>query len=220
MAIACVTSWLENGRPYDQGVILYQEYGKNFILKSLFATGYSNFNSQKLTEELRLINDQTIADPAPSTLYVKSLKTEVFEKINHAALPEDLQKENILKGELYRQAGKLKKQLEFMKSPEARSTAIKAILANFEQIDKIWAKLDYFQQTGKKMREPEIFEEKIESHAFLLKRRNNLRTYITKIKKEISDMDPQDPQTVKKIDKHNSYLNELLQVEALLEGKE
>lgn len=63
-----ITNWLNGDRKYDDGVFLYQKYGKNPALKRLFP-GREKFQSEKLAYELgKLIGlgfSQKIASPAP-----------------------------------------------------------------------------------------------------------------------------------------------------------
>lgn len=63
-----ITNWLNSDRKYDDGVFLYQKYGKNPALKRLFP-GREKFQSEKLAYELgKLIGlgfSQKIASPAP-----------------------------------------------------------------------------------------------------------------------------------------------------------
>ena len=46
-----ITNWLNSDRNYDDGVFLYQKYGKNPVLKRLFP-GREKFQAEKLAYEL------------------------------------------------------------------------------------------------------------------------------------------------------------------------
>lgn len=46
-----ITNWLNSDRNYDNGVFLYQKYGKNPVLKRLFP-GREKFQAEKLAYEL------------------------------------------------------------------------------------------------------------------------------------------------------------------------
>ena len=68
-----ITNWLNSDRNYDDGVFLYQKYGKNPVLKRLFP-GREKFQAEKLAYELgKLIGlgfNQTLESQEPDNKQV------------------------------------------------------------------------------------------------------------------------------------------------------
>ena len=68
-----ITNWLNSDRNYDDGVFLYQKYGKNPVLKRLFP-GREKFQAEKLAYELgKLIGlgfNQTLESQEPDNKHV------------------------------------------------------------------------------------------------------------------------------------------------------
>lgn len=77
-----IYAWIESGSPYQEGVDIYERYGNNTFLKTLFKRQENGFNRQKLAEEIDLL---LLARPEP-----KQGKHQRIEFINGSSvkLPE------------------------------------------------------------------------------------------------------------------------------------
>jgi hypothetical protein len=223
MAIVPLTDWLEGPKDFAEGVKLYNLYGGNKFLKILFANGENAHSRQKLHEQLLELNrscneapllDSTLAK-APTGKATHFLRLAV----EHDKLPADLQAKNILKGELYREAGKLHSGLLDMKTDDARREAAKTIVENFKEIDGIWVELDRFQSPGAEAvtLKPEEELAMIASDS-LITQRNNLRANISKARKKLEGMRDGKAKD-NKAAKLESWQKELAEVETKLKFK-
>jgi hypothetical protein len=97
--------------------------------------------------------------------------------------PESLKELEKLKADKYRQASYLKGQLRHMEDKEERRKACHAILNLMDELKDIWKKIEHFNQHGALPEEKIIKVETTDDVQQLMRRRNNLRTYICKASK-------------------------------------
>lgn len=191
--------WLHGNRDYNKGVQLYQKYGRNFNLMRVFLRGEDEYNREKLLYELDIIKHQ--ADQLPISI---GKQVNIVEAASNAAakMPEYDRTKLIVEekpdkyNELHkrwRAAFKLASHLHQTKlvmdiHKNERAAATAKIMELFEnEISPCWDMIDYFDKNG---HFPENLKEKKEysTPAEMLKRRNNLRTYITKFKDDVKKM--------------------------------
>lgn len=73
-----IKKWIENGKPYDEGIAIYEQHGRNAVLKDLFKKYKSNFYHQKLCAELvQIMNDlEVVADSTPKEIQASIIAVE------------------------------------------------------------------------------------------------------------------------------------------------
>ncbi len=69
-AVLLINQWIKKGKPYKEGIFLYDQFGNNETLKRLFHQYHSSYYFEKLTKELVAIkNDmEVVADITPKEL--------------------------------------------------------------------------------------------------------------------------------------------------------
>ena len=157
---------------YDKAFKLYDELTGPSVTKTLLSRGENVFNTKKLKEELLKLQQEgkgTIVFPE------KEVKTEV------ADLVEEWKK-------LYKEASFLQQKLLSLDKEPRRLAALK-ILELFDDITDIWDRLKHFDDTGTLPEERHSMDIKLTSKEDLLKRRNTLRTYISKARAGIKPTD-------------------------------
>jgi hypothetical protein len=203
MAIAAIDAWIKSERDYSEGCKLFKQYGESTFLNNLFASGDDEYNRDRLIRELRKLSEDFVTSvqrpiskqviiPGGISLFpaasFTSYSEPVLKPVDTSKLPEELQILSIKKGQLYKEACHLHTRLEFVASDEERMRNANRIVKIFEEMQLIWNEIDYFQEygvirpkTGKNLEDLSPIQ--------LMKRKNSVRTYITKIKKK----DPADP---------------------------
>jgi hypothetical protein len=58
-ASALINQWIKKGKPYKEGIALYDQFGSNQTLKGLFHKFQSSFYFNKLTQELAAIKNES-----------------------------------------------------------------------------------------------------------------------------------------------------------------
>lgn len=73
-----IKKWIEQGKPYDEGIAIYNEHGRNAVLKDLFKKFKSSFYHQKLcTELVQIMNDlEVVADVTPKEIQSSIIAVE------------------------------------------------------------------------------------------------------------------------------------------------
>lgn len=207
-----VNQWLKDGADYFKGLQLFEQHSKNTALLSLFETGPGVFTSRKLREELVKLSDSSKPAEkkytAPVNESFKKFATHVKPDIDISSLPDELKQHNIRKGELYRKAAYLHSQLAIIPSDEERYKAAKTIIDSFNEINQIWAWLDYWHEHKKLHPDLVPAEARKVFGMSEMKRMQNLRSYISR-----------DANNEKKADKVAKWKVELLELEALYNAK-
>lgn len=202
MTIESVEEWLGNNlRTYLRGVELFEHYSSNSFLKRMFNKGEDQYNFNRLMRELQSIvdaNKQPVVTPDP--LLVGKVESDaapaedvpaipeeytrykdVSRKVDVSTYPEELQKMIAEKGELYRQTTYMHSQLMHIATDKERAKAADTIVLKYRRIMEIWAEVDYFEEF--KIMKP---KSRMDISQFtviqLIKRRNTLRTYVSRYK--------------------------------------
>lgn len=213
-----IREWLSSIRNYDTGRLLYEKHGNNVTLKRTFNRGISDYNKEKLVYELeKLVGVDEVDVPkvivAPEFQHVKVVFKN--EPVDISTLPADLLEKHVRKGKLFQEASYTHAQLHHLKTDEERLEYAKKIVLNFKEIDSIWAELDYFKEHGKPfyIPVPEEFKN-VKDTGLLYKKRNNLRSLVSKVKKKIQIPKPKQ----KHIDQLQKLEMELKEIERMLES--
>lgn len=228
MQIASIKEWLSNpNRSYSVGVALFGHYGTNAFLKKLFSKGEDDYNFSRLIKELQIIVDtnenplpppvqepigeiESDAAPADNEPPVPEEYTKyqgVAGKVDISRYPEELQKMIAEKGELYRQATHLHSRLMHLPTDKERAKDADLIVQKYRRIMEIWAEVDYYEEY-KIMRPKSLMDIANFTIIQLLKRRNTLRTYISKNKHQPDG------------EKYKQFVAELQSVQMLIDKKE
>ena len=69
-----IREWLGNGQAYEQGLALYETFGKSRVVLNALRRGVSEFTRQKLREELSKLISAQVAPPAPVRVVDTSTK--------------------------------------------------------------------------------------------------------------------------------------------------
>ena len=173
--------WLKSGRNYLVGVALYEKYGDNSTLKTLFRSGCNSWLTGKLLTSIKDLRDKAaVLVPVREPRTVKK-ETIRVSKNESDQIIEDLVKE---KGALYKEAANLHPFLHLMSKEELQKAAPR-ILQNFKRINRIWQIIDNHEVTGAV---PVNLTGKLTLKEFVGKIRN-LPTYVTKLKKKLENME-------------------------------
>lgn len=163
-----IQDWIDNGCHYEQGILLYAQFGKNQILLKRFQKNKSDWNEDKLKNELLKFQDipQTFSRQVPDTLPTEpvNLITEptkpeespAFKEIKSKPMsdyPVELHPVYQLRVSSFYRYASLKLQLNKL-APEAESEALKIQFDIWEAVkinDKCWTILRHFDDTGRIM---------------------------------------------------------------------
>ena len=190
--------------------------------------GYTIINEKLLIKELKaLVNETSKLSAPPNKLTAPPQSRKVVQKIKPTISEEEKKVRNIKKAKHHLQKTiddlKIKKtkllqeasynhhQLSTLKNQKERYKRASVIVDNWNEIEQCWKDLDYIYEYNKlpiHLREPDKFE----VGAALIKKRNNLRSYVTKYKKQIAAL--KDEKTILKYqDKLRDYEFELKCIE-------
>jgi hypothetical protein len=162
-----IIHWLNNpNRDYNAGVKLYAEIERPTFL-FLFQKQENQFTRSKLIDELKKYTSSFEIE-LPDVLNVKQSLVRHFEPkkkikvISREDLPEELQKLDIKKGQLYAEMSEYHKELRRTADGDqfnaARLELAKKIVYIDEVISLIWQQLDYFRDHGELMpNAPQIY---------------------------------------------------------------
>lgn len=171
--IAEITAWLASPKYWD-GVKLYEKFGDSLFLKSMFLTSEDDYNRGKLIAELERINAAAVE----------------FEQKVVEAMPSDLVEQLELARRLMDQRSAIKERIRTYyldgKGDEIIRPLAFEILSINDQLLRIYDKERFFRQTGYLPQPETLAEETVEQ---LITRRNTLRTYLSREKKEHKKID-------------------------------
>lgn len=231
-----IFKWIDSTQDYYDGVALFEKYSTLVALKRNFrAKGYTKktfsflqYQLGKLAgishEEVKIRRREKIIKLTPAKKIPKIKKTKPQDKISpdiKQHLDQEIQNIIELKNRLYKESASLQQQLPHIKSDKERNKVAQEILRLSDQIEKLWYKIDYHRKHGMlpvdqpKEKQPPV---KDLDPAELVKRRNNLRSNISRQKRYIAQSSK--PET---IEKHRErllfYEKQLQDVEKSLEQR-
>lgn len=191
MAIVHLTAWVDDRESsYEDGLRLYREFGSSSFLMKLFDKGETVYSRERLRQELTTLSQEIIDNPqllkkqpVPTSKKVEVPPMAVYQRppvpADTSNYPEELQKKIALKGSLYKKACWLHSQLNFMATNDERKVAAEMIVDHFKKIQEVWDEVDYYSE-HKVLKSSIGYEFEKMSTYELIKRKNNLRTYISK----------------------------------------
>lgn len=193
-----IEAWLSGDQDYQQGCALHSNLSNNAFLKAIFAQGPTTFNRSKLRQELeRILAEKPV-----------EVKSKVITDQEYAELPEEgkaIQKEW---KSWYAEMNSLRHQLTNHMTENARHELALKILYLDSNIREAWKKIDYWRKYGEF---PKIADDIENLKALpvldLVKRKNNLATYISKFSNDTS-----------KLEKIEAWKKEQLQIQSILDG--
>jgi hypothetical protein len=203
MGYVKIDSWLANGMDWNEGVMLYNQYGTSPTLKTFFGLGKNPVSLRKLTEALREVNTTKAEakaaekvlprknDAAPSVapppltlndfIRIHPLKNG---PIDLSDLPDKLMLYRTKQIAMIQQASMLQARLVIMTSDEERKAAMEVIHENHLQVIEIWRCLDEWA-TNKRLTLPSFVEPnlgELTTEQELQRERKNLIAHISKLK--------------------------------------
>ncbi|RYE26847.1 MAG: hypothetical protein EOP45_03090 [Sphingobacteriaceae bacterium] len=196
MAIAVISAWLSGKtRNYDQGVLLYRQYGDSVVIKALLAGGKSAYHQNRLAKALEELNAKISPEVKPAPLVIPSITSMPLPVKRYAVsdeawnkLPEpikDLYGENT---QLHSRSFLLFNQLPVCADDEQRRLKCVQILDDRDRINDNWKAIKDFNETGKiheQLVEQETKSVDAMSIAELSTQANNLATYLSKDRKKL-----------------------------------
>jgi hypothetical protein len=212
-AVEQIDKWIADGKPYNDGVAIYAKYGFSLVLKNLFAKGPNNYNTDKLDAELLKLlakhQHLSVKPKVKKAVRTKSVQKDLSKNDNTTTpqkhtprysqlqvpgynfneLPEQLKYEWQLRIKLFKEAESHHYRLDTLQTEAERKKSVDIILQNFDKIDELWDRLDYWGKHGIVLPEVDPKTAKkteITDPLQMAKRRNNLRSYITKGRKKIT----------------------------------
>ena len=173
--------WLQSAKDYEIGLEILKNAGASPLIWRLLAKGKSFYNCQRLEKEISaLIIPQKPKNRAKA---VSQIPTKTLEQTNNN-YPEALFPAYQQQRKLYAQVNHLHPLLDATYNLDRKKAFdIKLALQNaWQEIEEIWRLLNYWQENQVVLPnkylaqglEPEL------DKAQMLKRRNNLRTYLSK----------------------------------------
>jgi hypothetical protein len=206
--MSLIQEWLDGPQEYEAGRLLYEQYGLNRTLKRTLSFGPSAYNRSALREELTKLASRVHDGGAP---YPVGLVGQVvgFSSLNQPApvvpvpaspapavagpaapLPSatdqlllDLEKQW---KPLYKQASHLQARLVSAKDEQERCTWSHQILDLMDKVQDLWDAGDYVKAHGQLPPVAEVVPPPaldLTDQAAVLKHRNNLRSQISKQKR-------------------------------------
>jgi len=162
-----IEAWLQ-GPVYWDGVELYEKYGSSDMLKRMFAGSGDSFNKKKLASELTIILEearakQAITPAAEEPAEIKELRTQANSLMDQRSALKERARIII--------AGGVKE------GPELREIAHSLAFGIKSQLDGIFGRIRYCQLNGSL---PDPGPVALLTVADMVKRRNTLRTYLSR----------------------------------------
>lgn len=193
MAIASITAWLNNpARSYYQGRMLYEQYGENRVLITLFQSGSTSFHFSKLTAALQALNTQAnlepkaivLKEPAPAPL----VRPDKAAPIGFEEAPDKILEIRNEKNRRYAQARRLFESIRVLDSKDLRRDAALQLLDHMDYVNEAWGAIDEWKDSGR-IREIQQKETTLEvselSLVELVQESKNLPPNITKDKNKL-----------------------------------
>jgi hypothetical protein len=210
-----IDTWLKSNRDYWIGVELYNRFGDDLFLKSMFEEGFDDYNAERLVEELETLKkgilNRTIA-PVFSAEH-KPKNTKLPSESDDAPEPV-VQKRNRRKY-LYATSRDAHSRLKALaKMPEQREERAKLaslILDNFDEIKPLWDYTNHYDEYRELPKHTESVEVNLETLDVVTLNKTYLTDYkyIMKFKN--------DP---KKVELVKARINRINQIQTILEKED
>ncbi len=160
----CIQDWLKSPL-YWRGVELYQLYGESAFLKKLFSSSEDDYNREKLIAALQEIVDNEIVEEA---IVISNMPASLRTKLEQGKCLMD-------------ERAALKERLRVYYHQNTTAKVCKGVAFSIldinDKLNEIYDEERFFKSTGFL---PERSPYDNEALPELVKRRNNLRTYISR----------------------------------------
>jgi len=197
--IAAIEQWLHTGQDFDTGVILIHKYSSRSLLKRMLESGDTDFNREKVLEELIFLNQQEEKKKEPVVVRKAILSEQEYQLApdNIRAIEKqakDLFKENarrhaelatMLNEALKQFPNDLKRQEEYLTARNAGDIG-NVILDVDDEIAALFYKIDYWK-VHKKLPEDLSRERSQQDLPDLMQALSNIRSRISKEKRKCKD---------------------------------
>lgn len=201
MAIAKISTWLNDPRrDYQYGILLFNQYGKNDLLKVLFAKGDSSYHQDRLYVALEELNP-TLEDftnkpsfsiptlqelPTPSKRY--GVPDSSWDK-----MPEPIKDLYVKNSKLHRHSQLLFEEARKACSDEERLSYCLPMLIERKELNENWKAIKDFHEKGliqEQLQEQHLVEVSELSIADLVRLTQNIPPSLSKDRKKVIDMKP------------------------------
>lgn len=209
-----ITGWLDYElRDYAEGVYLFNLSSKNRNLKHCFSKPENTYRMEKLIYELEKIRksqpDQVKRFSAPPLAYITTPKKDPPKTKENVDRPVQSTNSNQnttltsiihLRNKSFQKRNALRNRLIYIETDEKRLEAVMQIFHYQSIIKDCWYKIDHHSEHGTLPHGTLLGEDLINA---LKKKKDNLRTYISKYRKKIKGASDE-----KLIEKWTKKLNE------------
>lgn len=212
MAIASITSWLNSSdRDYHRGKLLYEQYGDDRLTLTIIRSGSSAFHFNKLVDALEALNEVSGLEPKRIEFIEPELTSSDIEsaagneiedridprkrssdkyKSNWQDVPESIMMVRDEKTKVYAEARKMFETVRHLDSQEHRLELALQILDKMDFVAESWSVIDEYRETGKvremKLKQAVDVVSDMDLKT-LLRKSNNLKSYISKSKKALAE---------------------------------
>jgi hypothetical protein len=166
MSNAEIKAWLHNDEDYMLGAKLYEKYGDDAFLSSMFAIGETRYNRERLTESLKLIassvkkGTKNKVNPEPETESEPIYTTLKFPLHQY---PKPIRQQIDQADKLHKQAKRMFRELQlnkriiagyeedkwpYLSTDERKQNALR-ILDLFEENRRCWNEVNFYEEHGK-----------------------------------------------------------------------
>lgn len=191
--------WLDGEQQYEAGQLLYEQHGRNHVLKRTLSHGPSAYNRSALREELSKLAKAGVKCPENVVIIATQVgksalaaTPKVLIALDNTAESDTSASSQLLAGldkqwkPLYKEASHLQSQLRHAKDKQERCTWAHRILDLMDQVQALWDAGAHVRAHGAlppvvAVVPPPALD--LSDPAAVLKHRNNLRSQISKQKR-------------------------------------
>jgi hypothetical protein len=234
MAIAPITQWLDSReKNYLVGRALYEQYGTNSLLKTLFKNGDSDYHLTRLIESLEELNRQLHAIdqkqqpqhqrfviPPLESIPVPATRMSLSDPAYQNA-PEEIKDLYTANSRLNSRADLLYLQARSAPTAAERLELSLAQLDDRQQVNENWQTIKEYHATGVVQEQVKEAEEKNVSEltvSELMALDKNLPTYISKARKSLQALQAGTPKFIKTANRLQQYTIKLKLVKERLDN--
>lgn len=146
MAITNYKQWIEQGKPYQEGIVLLKTLSDNEALIELLISSEDDINRELLHDELGRIVPKGDFYQAESFAGFSEIKKTKWETRNFS---DELKALSVRAGELTKKIDFHRNQLELLTTKEKRFQAAEIIVHASRERATIFHQLDHYQENGK-----------------------------------------------------------------------
>lgn len=209
-----VRKWLNSSKKvFSIGVALYNTYGDNAALKDALKQGYSEYRLNRITTELSKIAAGTPEPEPEDTVAENSTPPPVaIEPKQHTKKDDDPYQDEWKP--LYQEMQLHRHRIRDVSDKNERGQLAMRILELEGLCNFWWERRDYYQINGVMMPEEDNTPDPFVDMNQLVKKRNTLRTYVSRYKKKCKDQ----PDNAGYRNKLDDYTQQLKEIEEQIDG--